>query len=46
MILAAIEKAIKEKYGDDAIQNPKKHWDKEKEKKYLEELKEFYYKKA
>jgi len=40
--IAAIEKAIKQKYGDDAIQNPKKHWDQEKEKKYLEELKKFY----
>jgi len=40
--IAKIEKVIKEKYGDDAIQNPKKHWDEEKEKKYLEDLKEFY----
>jgi hypothetical protein len=44
--IAAIEKAIKEKYGDEAIQNPKKHWDKEKEEKYLKDLKDFYSKKA
>ena len=40
--IAAIEKAIKEKYGDDAIQNPKKSWTEEKEKKHIEDLKEFY----
>ena len=44
--IAAIEKAIKQKYGDEAIQNPKKCWDQEKEKKYLKELKEFYNKKG
>jgi len=40
--IARLEKAIKEKYGEEAIQNPKKGWDKEKEKKYLEELKSFH----
>ena len=40
--IAKIEKAIKEKYGEDAIQNPKGTWDKEKEAKYLEDLKAFY----
>ena len=40
--IAAIEKAIREKYGEEAIQNPKKTWNEEKEKKYLEGLKEFY----
>lgn len=43
--IAAIEKAIKDKYGEEAIQNPKKTWDEEKEKKYLQGLKEFYGKK-
>ncbi len=43
--IASIEKAIKEKYGEEAIQNPKKSWDEEKEKKYLEDLKHFYKKK-
>ncbi len=37
-----MEKAIQEKYGKDAIQNPKGNWDEEKEKKYLEELKTFH----
>ena len=40
--VAKIEKAIKEKYGEEAIQNPKGTWNKEKETKYLEELKKFY----
>jgi len=40
--IAKYEKAIKDKYGNEAIQNPKKNWDEEKENKYLEELKAFY----
>ena len=40
--IAKIEKAIKEKYGEEAIQNPKGSWNQEKENKYLEELKTFY----
>ena len=40
--IAKIEKAIKEKYGEEAIQNPKGSWDQEKETKYLEDLKAFY----
>ena len=37
--IAEIEKAIKEKYGDKAIINPKSKWDDEKEQEYLDELK-------
>lgn len=40
--IAKIEKAIKEKYGEEAIQNPKGTWDKEKEARYLEELNAFH----
>ena len=40
--IAKIEQAIKEKYGEEAIHNPRRSWDQEKEKKYLEDLKEFY----
>tara|TARA_B100000902_G_C26505932_1_gene526197 strand:+ start:102 stop:473 length:372 start_codon:yes stop_codon:yes gene_type:complete len=40
--IAKIEKAIKEKYGEEAIQNPRRHWDKEKEEKYLKDLKQFH----
>ena len=40
--IAKIEKAIKEKYGEEAIQNPKKLWTEEKEQRYLKHLKEFY----
>jgi len=39
---AKVEKAIKEKYGEEAIQNPRAGWSPEKEKRYLEDLKEFY----
>tara|TARA_B100000214_G_C23914354_1_gene602906 strand:- start:329 stop:727 length:399 start_codon:yes stop_codon:yes gene_type:complete len=37
-----VEAAIKEKYGEEAVQNPKKFWTQEKEKEYLKQLKEFY----
>lgn len=37
--VAKIEKAISEKYGEQAIVNPRSGWDKEKEEKYLQELK-------
>ena len=40
--IAKIEKAIREKYGDEAIQNPKGTWEEDKEKMYLQALKEFY----
>jgi|TARA_B100001094_G_scaffold244499_1_gene240847 hypothetical protein len=40
--IAKYEKAIKEKYGKEAIQNPKQNWTEEKEKKYLQHLKDFY----
>jgi hypothetical protein len=40
--IAKVEKAIKDKYGEEAIQNPKGNWDKEKEAKYLEDLKAFH----
>lgn len=40
--IAAVEKAIAEKYGDDAVANPRANWDEEREKEYLEQMKEFY----
>ena len=40
--IAKVEKAIKEKYGEEAIHNPKGSWDKDKEEKYLQDLKIFY----
>jgi len=36
--LIKVEKAIQEKYGEEAIRNPKANWDQEKEKKYLEQI--------
>ena len=38
-----VEQAIAKKYGNDTVVNPKSKWDDEKEKKYLDELKEVYY---
>ena len=40
--IAAVEKAIAKKYGEEAIQNPKADWTEEKEKEYLKQMKEFY----
>jgi len=40
--IARIEKAIKERYGEEAIINPRSLWDKEKEERYLKDLKEFH----
>jgi hypothetical protein len=40
--IAKIEKAIAKKYGTEAIANPKAFWTDEKEKEYLDQLKEFY----
>jgi hypothetical protein len=40
--VAAIEKAIAKKYGTETIVNPKAFWTDEKEKEYLEQVKEFY----
>jgi len=37
-----VEKAIAEKYGKEAIVNPKSEWDDDKEKEYLAELKNNY----
>ncbi len=39
--IAGLEKAIKKKYGAEAIENPAKHWDEEKEQGYIEQLEEF-----
>ena len=35
-----IEKAISEKYGEETIKNPKNDWNPDKEKEYLQQLKE------
>ena len=40
--IAKIEKAMSKKFGKESIVNPKSGWDDEKEKEYLEDLKEFY----
>ena len=37
--LIKVEKAIQEKYGDEAIQNPKANWNQQKEKEYLQQIK-------
>ena len=38
--VAALEKAIKEKYGDFVTMNPKYFWNQEKEREYVAEVKE------
>jgi hypothetical protein len=40
-----LEKAIAEKYGEEAIQNPKSGWTPEKEKEYIEQVKKIQQKK-
>jgi hypothetical protein len=42
--VAALEKAIREKYGEQAITNPKGTWNPEKEAEYIEEIKKAYLK--
>ena len=37
--IVKVEKAITEKYGEEAVQNPKSNWNEEKEQDYLEQLK-------
>ena len=39
--IAQYEKAIKKKYGNDAIKNPNANWDDNKEQEYLESTKKF-----
>ena len=38
--IAKIEKAIKQKYGDEAVNNPANGWTAEKESDYLDQIKE------
>ncbi|NBR16129.1 MAG: hypothetical protein EBU01_16360 [Crocinitomicaceae bacterium] len=38
--IVKVEKAIAQKYGEDAIANPKHYWNEEKEREYIEQLKE------
>ncbi len=42
--IAAVEKAISEKYGADAVANPRANWDENKEKEYLSQMREVYQK--
>jgi hypothetical protein len=39
--IAGLEKAIKKKYGEEAIQNPASYWDETKEAEYIKQLKDF-----
>jgi hypothetical protein len=38
--IVRIEKAIAQKYGEDTVMNPKHYWNEEKEKDFIEQLKE------
>ena len=42
--IAKVERAIEDKYGEEAIQNPKANWSEEKEKEYLEQIKKLHQK--
>tara|TARA_R100001594_G_scaffold129200_1_gene167731 strand:+ start:713 stop:1042 length:330 start_codon:yes stop_codon:yes gene_type:complete len=37
--IAGLEKAVRKKYGEEAIKNPASHWTPEKEKEYINQLK-------
>lgn len=41
MRVAQLERAIANKYGDEAVKNPESGWDEEKEKAFQEQLKNF-----
>jgi len=38
--IAKLEKAITQKYGDEAINNPRRFWDEGKEKEYIQQSRE------
>jgi len=40
--IVKIEKAITDKYGEETIQNPKSLWTDEKEKRYINQLRDLY----
>jgi len=38
--IAGLEKAVKDKYGEEAVANPKANWDEQKEEQYKAQLEE------
>ena len=42
--IARVEKAIAEKYGNEAVSNPKANWNEKREKEYLAQMQELYLK--
>ena len=40
--IAKVEQAIEQKYGNEAIQNPKANWSEDKEAEYLEQIKKLH----
>ena len=38
--IAKVEKAIEDKYGEETIQHPRANWSEDKEKQYLEQIKD------
>lgn len=38
--IATVERAIEEKYGEETIQHPRANWSEDKEKQYLEQIKD------
>lgn len=45
-IVVKLEKAIEKRWGEEAVQNPKKGWTPEKEREHAEQVKEFYKRKS
>jgi hypothetical protein len=37
--IVKLEKAISEKYGEEATHNPRRYWDEDKEKEYIQQSK-------
>ena len=40
-LVAKLEQAIEKKYGEEAVAHPRGNWNDEKEKEYLQQIKEF-----
>ena len=44
--IAKFEQAIQQKYGEDAVQNPKANWSEDKEEEYLSQIKKLHSKQS
>ena len=44
--IAKFEQAIQQKYGEEAVQNPKANWSEDKEEEYLDQIKKLHSKQS